>query len=425
MIKIFLDPGRVTDGRLKPVLREIPGNKIGRLSLSIRRPTLMFRPLRLLAIFVTTAGAIAITSAMSGPAASQQSINQSPTFNSLASETAWEQTSSQGEKFLAAGQIAEAEKSFFAASQLARKFGESDPRLATSLDNMGLVYQKQRKFIEAEALFRRALAIDEKVFGRGHANVSRDLLNLAVLDTETGKFGQAESFFKLAIAIDQEVGDPDHPFVAIDLENYAALLRKTNRAAEADKLDGRVKEIRAKLEAVAKAQTCDRYITVGQDLFRAGRFVEAEKSFLAANAEAQKLGPRDGRLATTLNNLMAVYERQGRYAEAEQLCTSALNLDEKAFGTTHPTISRDLNNLALLYDRENKNAESERIHKIALDLDQKIFGPDHPNVAVELQNYAALLRKLNRYAEAKQLERQANQIMFKQRILAGRAAGQR
>jgi len=38
----------------------------------------------------------------------------------------------------------------------------------------------------------------------------------------------------------------DHPHVAQSLEGYAQLLRKTNRAAEAEKLEGRAKAIRAK-----------------------------------------------------------------------------------------------------------------------------------------------------------------------------------
>lgn len=337
-------------------------------------------------------------------------------------EANWELLCRQGEKQLAAGQLPDAEKSYLAASQIAKQFGAFDHRLATSLDNLGLVYQKQGKLPAAEQLFRRALAIDEKIFGKSHANVSRDLLNLAILQTESGRYVDAEASFKAALAIDEQVGDPEHPFVAFDLEHYAVLLRKLNRVTEAEQLESRAGKIKAKLKLTGAAQACDKYIAIGQDLFRAGNFTEAEKAFMAANMEARKLESNDPRLATTLNNLAGVYDRLGRKAEAEKLLNLALELDKLNYGMVHPTICRDLNNLALLYANAGKLVESEQLQKTELDLAVKVFGPEHPNVAVGLQNYAMLLRKLNREAEAAQLERRANQITFKQRALAGRTA---
>jgi len=41
-------------------------------------------------------------------------------------------------------------------------------------------------------------------------------------------------------------------------------------------------------------------------------FAEAEKLFLAALREAEKFGPQDPRLATSLSNLASLYSAQGR-----------------------------------------------------------------------------------------------------------------
>ena len=61
-----------------------------------------------------------------------------------------------------------------------------------------------------------------------------------------GKHAQAELLFRRAIAIDEKALGPEHPHVAIGLENYADLLRKMNRDAEAEKLEARAQAIRAK-----------------------------------------------------------------------------------------------------------------------------------------------------------------------------------
>ena len=51
----------------------------------------------------------------------------------------------------------------------------------------------------------------------------------------------------------------------------------------------------------------------------------------------------------SLNNLAALYEAQGRYADAEPLYKRSLAICEKALGPDHPDVAMSLNNLAVLY----------------------------------------------------------------------------
>ena len=84
--------------------------------------------------------------------------------------------------------------------------------MATSLNNLGLLYLAQGKYAEAEALYQRALAILEKSLG------------------------------------------PEHPDVAQVLENYADLLRETGRGEEASSMEARAQAIRAKQSEQDRAQ---------------------------------------------------------------------------------------------------------------------------------------------------------------------------
>ena len=101
------------------------------------------------------------------------------------------------------GRLAEAEKSFSLALQEAEKFDQGDPRLPTSLDNLATVYEAEKKYAEGEALFKRSLAIDEKILG------------------------------------------PNDSTIADRLEVYSELLRKMGKTSDADKVDARIKAIRA------------------------------------------------------------------------------------------------------------------------------------------------------------------------------------
>src|SRR2546428_1814967 len=66
------------------------------------------------------------------------------------------------------------------------------------------------------------------------------------------------------------------------------------------------------------------YTEAGTRAMKEKRYDEAEKMYLAARREAQKLGSEDLSVATTLKNLGMLYERQGRYALAEHLYKQVL-----------------------------------------------------------------------------------------------------
>ncbi len=72
------------------------------------------------------------------------------------------------------------------------------------------------------------------------------------------------------------------------------------------------------------------------------------------------LGEEHSLVATSLNNLAALYESQGRYNEAaEPLCLQALTLRRKLLGEEHPDIGTSLNNLAGLYTSQGRYDEAE------------------------------------------------------------------
>jgi tetratricopeptide (TPR) repeat protein len=75
---------------------------------------------------------------------------------------------------------------------------------------------------DAEPLFRRSLAINEKSFGPDHPKVAIALNNLAVLYFRQGKYSEVEPLFKRALAINEKKLGPDHPEVATDLSNLAS-----------------------------------------------------------------------------------------------------------------------------------------------------------------------------------------------------------
>jgi tetratricopeptide (TPR) repeat protein len=147
---------------------------------------------------------------------------------------------------------------------------------------------------------------------------------------------------------------------------------------------------------------------------RQGRYAEAEPLFKRALAIREKaLGPGHPDVATSLNNLAGLYDDQGRYADAEPLFKRALAIREKAVGSDHLDVAESLNNLAALYDDQGRYADAEPLYKRALAIREKALGPDHPDVAQSLNNLAELHRAQGRYADAEPLYRRALAIREK------------
>jgi tetratricopeptide (TPR) repeat protein len=64
--------------------------------------------------------------------------------------------------------------------------------VATSLNNLALVYQAQGRYADAEPLYERALAIKEEALGPDHPEVAVTCENMAELYRQIGKEGKAE-----------------------------------------------------------------------------------------------------------------------------------------------------------------------------------------------------------------------------------------
>jgi tetratricopeptide (TPR) repeat protein len=128
----------------------------------------------------------------------------------------------------------------------AEKFGADDPRLAITLHNLANLAATQGKTAEAEPLYRRALAILEKIRGPEHTQTAMARLGLADLLAAQGNDVEAEADYRGALRAFEKVLGPAHPIVLTTLERYAALLRRAGRTAEAEQLEARAHQAAGK-----------------------------------------------------------------------------------------------------------------------------------------------------------------------------------
>jgi CHAT domain-containing protein/Tfp pilus assembly protein PilF len=244
--------------------------------------------------------------------------------------------------------------------------------LAGAINNLAQLYGDVGRDAEAEPMFKRSLAIMEKVVGLESVAIAIELNNLAALYQRQQRYAEAEPLFKRALALSERSLPANHPDIGRALNNLATNYEKQDRHADSEALTRRA---------------------------------------LAVYEKAA--GPESPAVGLLLNNLGQVIKAEGRYDDAEPIIKRSLAIREKALGHDHPDVARSLNNLADLYQREGRFSDAEPLFKRGLAIREAAVGPDNPDTVASVNNLASLYQTEGRTADAMPLEERM--------IMSGRA----
>jgi peroxiredoxin/tetratricopeptide (TPR) repeat protein len=121
-----------------------------------------------------------------------------------------------------------------------------------TLNQEAMELYRTGKYDRGVLVARKALEVAEKNVGPNHLDVATSLNNLALLYYTQGRlyraqtrYAQAEPLYKRALAIREKALGPDHPDVAECLNNLAEFYHTQGRYAKAEKLKQQAARIRA------------------------------------------------------------------------------------------------------------------------------------------------------------------------------------
>ncbi|HYD56326.1 MAG TPA: tetratricopeptide repeat protein [Burkholderiales bacterium] len=237
---------------------------------------------------------------------------------------------------------------------------------------------RRGQFGEAETLHHQVLAIHEKTLGPDHPTTATSLSNLGRVFDLQGKYADAEAVYRRSLDVRERVLGRDHPDVATVLNNLAKVLQELGKDQQLSVSEARA---RARVGATVGAAT------------------EIESMYRRALAIQDKaLGREHPSTALTLNNLGGLLALRGDFGQAEQMQRSALGTMEKVFGEQHPDTAAVLTSLSLALDRQGKIAEAEASFQRAVEISRKTANPR--NLLINAANLGFSLAKRGRYREA-------------------------
>ncbi len=238
--------------------------------------------------------------------------------------------------------------------------------------------QRRGEFQEAETLHHQVVVIHEKALGE-HPSTATSLSNLGNVLYLQGKYPESEAVYRRALAMREKLLGSDHPDVATSLNNLANVLQELNKDQRIGASDART---RARLGTGLGGATTD---------------VEAMYRRALAIQE-RALGRENPATANSLNNLAVLLGLRGDFAQAEQLHRDALASMEKVFGEQHPDTAAILTALSLVLDRQGKLVEAEASYLRAVEISRRTANPR--SLLVNASRLGFSLAKRGRFREA-------------------------
>jgi CHAT domain-containing protein/Tfp pilus assembly protein PilF len=313
------------------------------------------------------------------------------------------------------GKYVEAESLYLRSLAIREKtLGPNDLAVAESLNNLGILYKGQGKDEEAEHLFQHALSIKENVFGVSDPEVANAESNLAAVYRVEGKYDEAEQILRRALTIKEGSLGPSDPRLAETLNNLANVYLDQGKLGEAERFYQRALTIQESSLGPSHPAVATTLINLAQLYQAEGEDREASGLYTRAfGIEVRTFGPNHPELSQPLNFLAGFYQRLGQNAEAEQLYQRALAVVEQALGVENPRVIASLIGLATLYESEGRYAEAEALDSRVLEIEERTLGANHPSVARALNNMALIYVKKHKYDDAQELYKRALTIEVK------------
>lgn len=293
-------------------------------------------------------------------------------------------------------------------------------------NSLAAVYQSLGKYEQAEPLYLKSLAIQQKALGKDdHVKVTNILDNLTRLYAEQGRFQKAEIIGKKSLAIKEKKQGKNDISVVISLNNLSSINQAQSRYERADRFNERSLSI---MERVMLSEHINAGLALS-NIFIRTQLTSSKNDFGIAKGFNQvtdiialaiagiyltdymlswfDIGmlASEKRTKKIVNNtaLASIYHAQGKYAQAEPLFKEVLEINKKELGNDHSNVANSLSDLAKTYYAQGKYKESEPLLHQAIAIHEKKLGYHHPTVSDDLNILALVHAAQNKYEQAKPL----------------------
>ena len=280
-------------------------------------------------------------------------------------------------------------------------YGDTDPKVAESLESLGNVYRANRTLQEAVRAYGEALEVRHRLDSDAMA-ISTTMAGLASALRDAGQPDSALFLMHEVVRIrEDELGEEAFPTLEA-LGGLAYSFRGLNQLDSAEALYRKIIPLLALHGDSGGRSLPSTLNNLAYVLKERGDYAEAESTYREALAAEREYGV-PATLAIVLNNLGAVLAYQGKWQEAEDAFTEGLAVRQDYLPAGHWRIGGGYTALGLNSLLRGDTAAAEGPFRQALAIYNRALGPEHVRTALAKERLATSLTATGGYDEAERL----------------------
>jgi tetratricopeptide (TPR) repeat protein len=269
--------------------------------------------------------------------------------------------------------------------------------------NVGSFASKRRRLGEAQNVLADSVANFEKYEGVASLHLALASTSLAEVYEDEDKYPESEALFRKAVTIQEAQLSPDDADLGRTLDGLADVLFKEGNSSEAESLRRRSRTIYER--ALPTQSSSEAVLLDRRGQFRAdeGKYKEAEALYKqAVNADETKYGPDHPKVADDLDMLARLYRDAEGFPieEAGPLFKRILGIRQQNFGRNSPEAALTVSDIALFYFYEKKYESCESFATLALPIQESALGRENLEVSTTLNRLGICQRDLNKLDQA-------------------------
>jgi non-specific serine/threonine protein kinase/serine/threonine-protein kinase len=306
-----------------------------------------------------------------------------------------------GHSYQGLGLLQESETLFRKSLAIQERLAPDGAETARTAADLGVTLMYDGKYAEAEQVDRESLRIAQLDPGPGSSRIISAKATLAGALLGQGKYDEAATLYRDAINILQKVAGPEDSRTTAYTSNLALVDTAIERFSEAEQLERHVLEVERRTLGPDHPDTIRVLTNLSLDLSAEGQFVEAEqKAREAWDLDRRVVGQEHPLTAVAMQYLAIALSGEGRFAEAEKLDRDTFALCRKIFGMDNSQTVESMDALAGVLLDEGQLIAAERLEREALDNSPKELGLENPDVLTDTVHLSAILEKEGHYSEA-------------------------
>ena len=291
------------------------------------------------------------------------------------------------------------------------QFGENNSEVATSYNNIGLVYNSQGNYAKALEYCNKALEIRLSILGDRHPDVAMSYNNIGAVYKSQGNYAKALEYCNKALEIRLSILGDRHPDVAMSYNNIGAVYKSQGNYAKALEYYNKALEFLLSVLGDRHPNVATSYNNIGAVYKSQGNYAKALEYYnKALEIFLSVFGDRHPDVAMSYNNIGAVYDSQGNYAKALEYYNKALKIRLSVLGDRHPDVATCYNNIGLVYNSQGNYDKALEYYNKALEIDLSVLGDRHPDVATYYNNIGGVYDSQGNYDKALEYYNKALEI---------------